>query len=280
MARLRAQCVRERRLMCGAPHLPIHSSFRSAVFDSACQLRVSIHLGLGAAECPRGRSAPRRLSSPVCSPRTAPIARGSNTISYEEPASGAPSPRRRERAKAHGNRSRGDHIAQPPACCARASRAPGRSTPTSGAGAPGRRHRLARAAGTTNAFNRFKLVHRPAPGSAFAPREPGAAPRTNPHAAPPPGPTSDGSPRPAANTLWCVVPAQPPWRVGPPRAGARTRPASRRARARAPRGPTPRGSRARRRARGSAGDVPGAGVIVVRGGGAPASRVKIDGRFL
>jgi len=28
--------------MCGAPHLRIHSSFRSAVFDSACQLRVSI----------------------------------------------------------------------------------------------------------------------------------------------------------------------------------------------------------------------------------------------
>ena len=27
--------------MCGAPHLRIHSSFRSAVFDSACQLRVS-----------------------------------------------------------------------------------------------------------------------------------------------------------------------------------------------------------------------------------------------
>ena len=63
MARLRAQCVRERRLMCGAPHLPIHSSFRSAVFDSACQLRVSIHLGLGAAECPRGRSAPSSLQS-------------------------------------------------------------------------------------------------------------------------------------------------------------------------------------------------------------------------
>ena len=49
--------------MCGAPHLPIHSSFRSAVFDSACQLRVSIHLGLGAAECPRGRISPRSLQS-------------------------------------------------------------------------------------------------------------------------------------------------------------------------------------------------------------------------
>lgn len=77
------------------------------------------------------------LSSPVCSPRTAPIARGSNTISYEEPASGAPSPRRRERAKAHGNRSRGDHIAQPPACCARASRAPDGQHPRPARAPPG-----------------------------------------------------------------------------------------------------------------------------------------------
>ena len=185
--------------MCGAPHLPIHSSFRSAVFDSACQLRVSIHLGLGAAECPRGRIS-LALSSPVCSPRTAPNARGSNTISYEEPASGAPSPRRRERANAHGNRSRGDHIAQPPACSRALVPSSRRSTPTSGAGAPGRRHRLARAAGTTNAFNRFKLVHRPAPGSAFAPREPGAAPRTNPHAAPGPRTSGTAHDRGPANT--------------------------------------------------------------------------------
>ena len=246
MARLRAQCVRERRSMCGAPHLRIHSSFRSAVFDSACQLRVSIHLGLGAAECPRGRIS-LALSSPVCSPRTAPNARGSNTISYEEPASGAPSPRRRERANAHGNRSRGDHIAQPPACSRALVPSSRRSTPTSGAGAPGRRHRLARAAGTTNAFNRFKLVHRPAPGSAFAPREPGAAPRTNPHAAPGPRTSGTAHDRGPANTLWCVVLAQPPWRVGPPRAGARTRPAS--PRAHAPRGPTPISGVAARRPR-------------------------------
>ena len=70
-------------------------------------------------------------------PRTAPIARGSNTISYEEPASGAPSPRRRERAKAHRNRSRGDHIAQPPACCARASRAPDGQHPRPARAPPG-----------------------------------------------------------------------------------------------------------------------------------------------
>ena len=60
-------------------------------------------------------------------PRTAPIARGSNTISYEEPASGAPSPRRRERANAHGPRkplAGRPHRATAGLLRARASRAP------------------------------------------------------------------------------------------------------------------------------------------------------------
>jgi len=51
--------------MCGAPHLRIHSSFRSAVFDSACQLRVSILFRLRpAAECPWGALCMRLVARP------------------------------------------------------------------------------------------------------------------------------------------------------------------------------------------------------------------------
>ena len=221
--------------MCGAPHLPIHSSFRSAVFDSACQLRVSIHLGLGAAECPRGRSAPRSLQSSLF--HRAPHRSRAARTQYHMRSPPRARPRRAAgSARKPTETARGATTSRNRRPAARARpELPGRSTPapTSGAGAPGRRHRLARAAGTTNAFNRFKLVHRPAPGSAFAPRAPAA--RTpvavQPAAGRPAaagGPTtpteaptlSDGSPRPRQH-LWCVVPAQPPWRVGPPRAGAR-----------------------------------------------------------
>ena len=204
--------------MCGAPHLPIHSSFRSAVFDSACQLRVSIHLGLGAAECPRGRSAPSSLQSSLfhraphrsraartqyhmrSPPRARPRRAAGSARTPTETARGATTSRNRRPAARARVPSSPD--GQPPA-------------PTSGAGAPGRRHRLARAAGTTNAFNRFKLVHRPAPGSAFAPRAPAARERRTP---PPGGPTeaptlSDGSPRGPANTCgaWCPPSPRGAW---------------------------------------------------------------------
>ena len=162
--------------MCGAPHLPIHSSFRSAVFDSACQLRVSIHLGLGAAECPRGRSAPRSLQSSLF--HRAPHRSRAARTQYHMRSPPRARPRRAAgSARKPTETARGATTSRNRRPAARARpELPGRSTPapTSGAGAPGRRHRLARAAGTTNAFNRFKLVHRPAPGSAFAPRAPAA----------------------------------------------------------------------------------------------------------
>lgn len=65
--------------MCGAPHLRIHSSFRSAVFDSACQLRVSFLFRLRRCRVPAGALCMRLV--PVLLHRT--FARGSNTMTID-----------------------------------------------------------------------------------------------------------------------------------------------------------------------------------------------------
>ena len=278
MARLRAQCVRERRLMCGAPHLPIHSSFRSAVFDSACQLRVSIHLGLGAAECPRGRSAPSSLQSSLfhraphrsraartqyhmrSPPRARPRRAAGSARKPTETARGATTSRnRRPAARARPELPDGQHP--------RPARAP------PGGGTVWRAPRARRTLLTVlNLFIARPRVRRSRPASRA--QRP-ARTRTPPRVRPPDG--SHRGPPPTRCGASCSPSPRGAWGRRAPEPGrgrrrrARTRPV---ALLRSPWSPPAA------RAGGSAGDVPGAGVIVVRGGGAPASRVKIDGRFL